>query len=52
MNMVRYADDFILTGYSKEWLETESNLLWSNFWRNAACPIAGENQNSAHQGWV
>jgi RNA-directed DNA polymerase len=23
MNMVRYADDFIITGYSKEWLEQE-----------------------------
>jgi len=23
MNMVRYADDFIVTGYSKEWLEFE-----------------------------
>ena len=21
MNMVRYADDFIITGYSKDWLE-------------------------------
>ena len=23
MNMVRYADDFIITGHSKEWLEHE-----------------------------
>jgi RNA-directed DNA polymerase len=23
MNMVRYADDFIITGHSKEWLEQE-----------------------------
>ncbi len=23
MNMVRYADDFIITGYSKDWLEQE-----------------------------
>jgi len=23
MNMVRYADDFIITGFSKEWLESE-----------------------------
>ncbi len=31
MNMVRYADDFIVTGYSKEWLEQEVMPIVLNF---------------------
>jgi len=35
MNMVRYADDFIITGNSKEWLEQEVKPAVVEFWRNA-----------------
>ena len=42
MHMVRYADDFIITGNSKEWLEHEVKPAVVDFWRNEGCPIAGK----------
>ena len=30
VNLVRYADDFIITGRSKEMLENEVNLWWQS----------------------
>lgn len=32
MNMVRYADDFIITGNSEEWLEHEIKPVVVEFW--------------------
>jgi RNA-directed DNA polymerase len=53
MNMVRYADDFIITGDSREWLENEIKPAVVEFLAVRGLTLSPEkNQNNTHQGRV
>jgi len=49
MNMVRYADDFIITGHSKEWLEDEVMPVVTEFLsKRGLATVTGKNQDNAY----
>lgn len=48
MNMVRYADDFIVTGYSKEWLETEVKPVVVEFLVERGLTLSPEKTKITH----
>src|SRR6266478_5764389 len=47
-NLVRYADDFIITGSSKELLENEINPLVEQFMRERGLELSQEKTHSTH----
>jgi len=49
MHMVRYADDFIITGNSKEWLENEVKSTGRIPGRTRTCSVAGKDQGNAYR---
>ncbi|MDD5277936.1 MAG: group II intron reverse transcriptase/maturase [Methylovulum sp.] len=48
MNMVRYADDFIITGHSKEWLELEVKLIVVDFLAERGLVLSPEKTKITH----
>jgi RNA-directed DNA polymerase len=48
MNMVRYADDFIITGHSKEWLENEVKPLVVAFLAERGLVLSPEKTRVTH----
>ncbi len=50
MNMVRYADDFIITGYSKEWLEQEVKPAVVEFLAERGLVLSPEKTKITHIG--
>ena len=48
MNMVRYADDFIITGHSKEWLENEVKPLVIDFLAQRGLTLSPEKTKITH----
>lgn len=48
MNMVRYADDFIITGYSKEWLEQEVKPALVEFLAGRGLALSPEKTKVTH----
>ena len=48
MNMVRYADDFIITGNSKEWLETEVKPAVMEFLAERGLVLSPEKTKITH----
>jgi RNA-directed DNA polymerase len=48
MNMVRYCDDFIVTGYSKEWLEEEVMPVVVNFLAERGLALSPEKTSITH----
>jgi RNA-directed DNA polymerase len=48
MNMVRYADDFIITGYSKEWLEQEVKPAVVEFLAERGLALSPEKTKITH----
>jgi RNA-directed DNA polymerase len=50
MNMVRYADDFIITGYSKEWLEQEVKPVVVEFLAERGLVLSPEKTKITHIG--
>ena len=48
MNMVRYADDFIVTGYSKEWLEQKVIPVVVNFLAERGLSLSSEKTSITH----
>jgi RNA-directed DNA polymerase len=48
MNMVRYADDFIITGNSKEWLETEVKPVVVEFLAERGLVLSPEKTKITH----
>jgi len=48
MNMVRYADDFIVTGHSKEWLEKEVQPALVEFLAERGLVLSSEKTNITH----
>ena len=48
MNMVRYADDFIVTGYSKEWLEQKVMPVVVNFLAERGLSLSPEKTSITH----
>ncbi|MBI4190576.1 MAG: group II intron reverse transcriptase/maturase [Betaproteobacteria bacterium] len=48
MNMVRYADDFIVTGYSKEWLEQEVQPALVEFLAERGLALSPEKTKITH----
>jgi len=48
MNMVRYADDFIITGYSKEWLEEEVMPIVIRFLAERGLTLSPEKTRITH----
>ena len=48
MNMVRYADDFIITGYSKEWLEQKVMPIVVNFLAERGLILSPEKTRITH----
>ena len=48
VNMVRYADDFIITGISKEILEKEVKPLVTEFLRERGLELSEEKTNITH----
>lgn len=50
MNMVRYADDFIITGHSKEWLEEEVKPVLVEFLTERGLVLSEEKTKVTHIG--
>jgi len=50
MNMVRYADDFIITGHSKEWLEQEVRPVVVEFLAERGLVLSPEKTKITHIG--
>ena len=50
MNMVRYADDFIITGNSKEWLEDEVRPVLVEFLAERGLVLSAEKTRVTHIG--
>ena len=50
MNMVRYADDFIITGHSKEWLEQEVRPVLVEFLAERGLVLSPEKTKITHIG--
>ncbi|HXI91791.1 MAG TPA: group II intron maturase-specific domain-containing protein, partial [Blastocatellia bacterium] len=50
MNMVRYADDFIITGHSKEWLEQEVKPAVVEFLAERGLVLSPEKTRITHIG--
>jgi RNA-directed DNA polymerase len=50
MNMVRYADDFIITGYSKDWLEQEVKPTVVEFLAERGLVLSPEKTKVTHIG--
>lgn len=50
INMVRYADDFIITGYSKEWLEQEVKPAVVEFLAERGLVLSPEKTTITHIG--
>ena len=50
MNMVRYADDFIITGYSKDWLEQEVKPAVVEFLAERGLVLSPEKTKITHIG--
>ena len=50
MNMVRYADDFIITGHSKEWLEDEVKPVLVEFLTERGLVLSAEKTKVTHIG--
>jgi len=48
MNMVRYADDFIITGHSKEWLELEVKPIVADFLAERGLVLSPEKTKITH----
>ena len=48
MNMVRYADDFIITGHSKEWLENEAKPVVVEFLAERGLVLSPEKTRITH----
>ena len=48
MNMVRYADDFIITGHSKEWLEQEVKPVVVTFLAERGLVLSPEKTRTTH----
>jgi len=48
MNMVRYADDFIITGHSKEWLENELKPVVVEFLAERGLVLSPEKTKITH----
>lgn len=48
MNMVRYADDFIITGHSKEWLDTEVRPVVEEFLVERGLVLSPEKTKITH----
>ena len=48
MNMVRYADDFIITGNSKEWLENEVKPVVVEFLAERGLVLSPEKTKITH----
>lgn len=48
MNMVRYADDFIITGHSREWLETEVKPVVVEFLAERGLILSPEKTKITH----
>jgi RNA-directed DNA polymerase len=48
MNMVRYADDFIITGHSKEWLEHEVRPAVAEFLAERGLVLSSEKTRITH----
>lgn len=48
MNMVRYADDIVITGYSKEWLESEVKPALSAFLATRGLTLSPEKTKVTH----
>ncbi len=48
MNMVRYADDFIITGHSKEWLEQEVKPVVAEFLAERGLVLSPEKTRVTH----
>jgi RNA-directed DNA polymerase len=48
MNMVRYADDFIITGHSKEWLEQEVMPVLTKFLDERGLNLSPEKTKITH----
>ena len=48
MNMVRYADDFIITGHSKEWLEQEVRPVLVEFLAERGLVLSPEKTRITH----
>lgn len=53
MHMVRYADDFVITGNSKEWLQQEVMPVLIKFLgKRGTHALTGENQSNAYHGRI
>ena len=50
MNMVRYADDFIVTGHSREWLEDEVKPVLVEFLAERGLVLSAEKSRVTHIG--
>jgi RNA-directed DNA polymerase len=50
MNMVRYADDFVITGQSKEWLEQEVKPVLVEFLAERGLTLSPEKTKITHIG--
>lgn len=48
VNLVRYADDFVVTGHSKEWLETTVKPWIVNFLRERGLTLSEEKTKIVH----
>jgi RNA-directed DNA polymerase len=48
MHMVRYADDFIITGHSKEWLENEVKSVVAEFLAERGLALSSEKTKITH----
>ena len=48
VNFVRYADDFIITGKSKELLENEVKPLVENFLKERGLTLSAEKTKATH----
>src|SRR5258707_8349957 len=48
MNMVRYADDFVITGHSKEWLEQEVRPVVVEFLAERGLALSPEKTRITH----
>lgn len=52
VNLVRYCDDSIITGSSKELLENEVRPLVEQFMKERGLELSKENPNYPYPGWI
>jgi hypothetical protein len=52
VHLIRYADDFIITGRTKELLEDEVKPLMKGFLRERAGTLSGKDEDHAYRGWL